>query len=57
MKIAAGVWFALVLAIGIGYVMNIVALCHSGAAITTEFVLRVVGLFVPPLGAILGYFL
>ena len=37
--------------------MNIVALCHMfGGAITALFVGRVAGVFVAPLGSILGWF-
>ena len=40
-----------------GWVMNIVNLFGMiDASIDAEFVLRLVGVFVAPLGAILGYF-
>jgi hypothetical protein len=41
----------------VGWVMNIVDLFGEAAgAITALFVLRIVGIFVFPLGAILGFF-
>ena len=39
----------------IGWVLNIVSLCQSDA-ITGMVVARVVGVFFPILGAVLGYF-
>jgi len=40
----------------IGWVMNIVSLAHSSfEPLTGMVVLRVIGIFVPPLGAVLGY--
>jgi hypothetical protein len=42
---------------GIGWVINIVKLVGLiGADIGTEFVLRVVGVIVAPLGSIMGWF-
>ena len=41
----------------VGWVMNIAELIGMiGASIDAEFVLRLVGVFVAPLGAVLGYF-
>lgn len=40
----------------IGWVLNIIALLGTGADITAMFVLRCIGIFVAPLGAILGWF-
>ena len=54
--IAAIVWLAIVIAAGYGWVMNIITLAHSDFdPITGLLVLRVVGIFVAPLGTILGY--
>ncbi len=40
-----------------GYVMNIVDLVGmSVSPITAELIVRVVGIFLPPVGAIAGYF-
>ena len=40
----------------IGWMMNIVDLAHMNLAhITGMFVLRVIGIFIPPLGAVLGF--
>jgi hypothetical protein len=47
-----GLWVAAV----IGWVMNIVTLYHmSFATMTGELVVRVIGIFVAPIGAIMGY--
>ena len=41
----------------VGWVMNLADLVGMfGASIDAEFVLQLVGLFVAPLGAVLGYF-
>jgi len=41
----------------IGWVLNIVNLCGSSFdPVTGMDVARVVGIFIPPLGAVLGYF-
>ena len=51
------VWFFLLLVGGTGWVMNIfdiVAVIND--PVTAFLVLRIVGIFVFPLGAVLGYF-
>jgi hypothetical protein len=50
---AIGAIFALIF--GIGYVFNIIAI-HYGDMPANVLLLRVVGVFVPPLGAVLGWF-
>ena len=52
-----GLTYPAVLIAGIyGWVMNIVAIANSDfAAISGILVLRVVGIFLPPLGAVMGY--
>lgn len=41
----------------IGWILNIGALIHTlGDPITGLFILRCVGIFVAPLGSVLGYF-
>lgn len=45
------------LAAVVGWVMNIMDIVKSDfSSITGLLVLRVIGVFVPPLGAVLGYF-
>ena len=45
------------IALAVGWVMNVVTIAHVMAEpITGMFVLRVVGIFVVPLGGVLGYF-
>lgn len=47
-----GVWIAAI----VGWVMNIVTLYHmSFANITGELVLRCVGIFVAPIGSVMGF--
>jgi hypothetical protein len=56
-KAIALFYLMLVLSVGIGWVLNIVDLFSmSFSTLTGEVVLRVVGVFIPPLGAILGWF-
>jgi len=41
----------------VGWVMNIVDIVNSDfSSITGMLVVRIIGVFVPPLGAVLGYF-
>lgn len=51
-----GEWlgFALIIFGGIGWVMNIVAVAQSDV-VSGMVILRVVGIFMAPLGAVLGY--
>lgn len=54
--VATLLWLAFVGAIAYGWIMNIVAIAQSNFSdITGILVLRVVGIFVAPLGTILGY--
>jgi hypothetical protein len=49
--------FAIVLALVVGWVMNIITLVDADFAnITGLLVLRVIGIFIAPLGGVLGYF-
>lgn len=50
------IWFTMVAACIVGWIMNIVAIAHTGFAdMSGMLILRVVGIFMMPLGAILGY--
>jgi hypothetical protein len=50
-------YLVLLALIGYGWIMNIVTISGSSFSdITGVLVLRVVGIFVAPLGAVLGYF-
>jgi hypothetical protein len=60
MKLAFLVWLVLAVAGVGGWIANIVKVVHMGMPVdvghaTVLFVLRIVGIFIPPLGAILGY--
>lgn len=49
--------FAFYVTILVGWIMNIVDLVHTSFdPLTALAVLRVVGIFIPPLGAVLGIF-
>jgi hypothetical protein len=39
----------------IGWLINIAKLVSGNMEITGEFILRIIGIFVAPLGAIMGY--
>ena len=48
--------FSILIAIAVGWVMNIVALTHmSIPPFTGMLILRVVGIFIPPIGRVVGY--
>ncbi len=49
------IWIAFVLAAVVGWVMNIVAIAGA-ESITGMVVVRLIGVFMAPLGAALGYF-
>lgn len=50
-------WLIVLVVVGIGWVMNIIDLLGTSFdPITGLAILRVVGIFIPPLGAVLGYF-
>lgn len=49
-------YILLVLAAVVGWVMNIVAVVHAaGGPLTAKLIIRIVGIFAAPLGAIMGY--
>ncbi len=59
MKNAAGMSVLLWLIVIVGWIMNIVSVISLALAdnpITTLFILKIVGIFIVPLGSILGYF-
>ena len=39
----------------IGWIINFAKLLGGDMLITGEFILRIIGIFVPPIGAIMGY--
>lgn len=47
-------WFFITCAVGYGWVLNIIDLIHMHDGITGLLVARVVGIFMVPLGAVLG---
>lgn len=49
-------WLLVVAGLGLGWVLNIVALAHMQIPpFTGLLILRVVGIFIPPIGGIVGY--
>ena len=53
-QIASLLWLAILIAGAIGWIMNIVHLANSDA-LSGFVILRVVGIFMFPLGAVLGF--
>jgi hypothetical protein len=49
------IWAAIVIVGGCGWVSNIVKLVGMDAIATGMGIARIAGIFVPPLGAVLGY--
>ena len=60
MNLTAGLGALITLAVVglgfLGYTMNIFSLCAHHDVINALFILRLVGIFAAPLGAVLGYF-
>jgi hypothetical protein len=54
-SLAAITLLVVIIAAIYGYIVNIVALFHSTGDITGQFILRIVGIFIAPLGSILGF--
>lgn len=59
MRSVVVVWLVVVMAVAIGWIKNIIAIVDFGfdAGVTIEIALRIVGIFVVPLGVIMGYFI
>ena len=54
---AGGVLLTIITALLIGWVMNIIEIANTvDAELTGMFILRCIGVFVAPLGGILGWF-
>ena len=50
------VWLALIIAGGYGWIMNIVKIVNTGFDVFTGMLIaRCIGVFIAPLGAVLGY--
>jgi hypothetical protein len=54
-SLAAITLLVVIIAAIYGYIMNIMILFHSTGDITGQFILRVLGIFIAPLGSILGF--
>lgn len=51
-----GCYAAILLVAIIGWIMNIITIFHADSVLDSGVgILRIVGIFVPPLGAILGF--
>ena len=56
-KVVVALYIILMMAILVGWVLNIVIFATSVSDLSkAETILRVVGIFVAPLGGVLGYF-
>jgi hypothetical protein len=50
-------YITIIIGIGYGYVNNIIQLVHSGLEpLTTQVVIGIGGIFVPPIGVLMGLF-
>lgn len=49
-------WLALFFTAVYGYVSNIITLVNWAGDMTAQFVVRVIGLFIPLVGVIMGFF-
>ncbi len=57
MGIVYAVWAIIVAVIGTGWVFNIIDIIEANFdPLTGLLVVKVIGIFIPPLGAIMGYF-
>lgn len=56
MRVIVIVWAAVVIFIATGWVMNVISIFHTAeATFTGIFILRCIGVFVFPVGGILGW--
>lgn len=55
MKTLIAFYVLLAVALGYGWIENVVKIVHGGETLAL-FVVRCIGIFVAPLGAVLGYF-
>lgn len=57
MKTVGIIWIIVVLAIIVGWIKNIFDIVDLGfdSGVTIEIALRIAGIFIAPLGAIMGY--
>lgn len=53
-------WVLFVLSLAVvtawGWILNIIALAHMTTILTGEGAVRIAGIFLPPLGAVMGWF-
>ena len=49
-------WIAAIVALVYGWVLNIIDVVSWAGAVTGEFIVRVIGVFIPILGAAMGLF-
>lgn len=56
MKTYYAVALGILITAGYGWINNIVQIFNANDLLTGEMVLRIAGIFVAPLGAVLGYF-
>ncbi|MEG1123095.1 MAG: hypothetical protein RSE62_12925 [Citrobacter sp.] len=58
MNYAGFIFISVIIAGFIGWIMNIVTIFHSGpiAEWTATTIVRIIGVFIAPIGAVLGWF-
>ena len=51
------VWLILVVTVAVGWILNIISLTGMEQPLQSAIgILRIVGIFIPPLGTVMGYF-
>lgn len=50
------IWLGVIITVAIGYILNIVDLFNDLSTVNGVFIMRIIGIFLPPIGAIMGYF-
>ena len=56
MRVVVIVWLAAIIVLITGWVMNVISIFHTAEApMTGVFILRCIGVVVPPIGGILGW--
>lgn len=50
------IWLGVIITVAVGYVFNILDLFSDLSTVNGVFIMRIIGIFLPPIGAIMGYF-
>ncbi len=49
------IWLGVIITVAVGYVFNILDLFSDLSTVNGVFIMRIIGIFLPPIGAIMGY--